>query len=393
MKSICLINVFFGDFPWYFNFFLKSCSTNSTIEFLIFTDQVKPKNSPENVKFIHFSLEEFNHLASKKLNLEINIQYAYKLCDFKPAYGIIFSDYLKNSEYWGITDIDIIFGRIREFITDEMLSNHEVISVRNDYPTGSFMIFENIEKVNNLFKKSKDYTKVFTSQKHYCFDECNFHHQYLENGGSIFDIETEIESIHHILVKEMQENNLQVHFDFLIIEGLPGKLYWDNGLLSFKNEFEVLHYHLILYKGNQFTQKKEWNDIPSQFYIDKYLIRKKGIFSMLDYLYNENIRIWFKKTAILIEYYLSVRLSKFRLKNIDNSVFVNGNYKRFIIKNESSDNFLSFQLDYPSYILYKSIFKNNNIFLKKNKNVHYKIINNTLIEITKDGSTFKLDKE
>jgi hypothetical protein len=33
---------------------------------------------------------------------------------------------------------------------------------------------------------------------------------------------------------EIQNNNLKVHFDFLIIEGLPGKLFWNNGLLSFK---------------------------------------------------------------------------------------------------------------------------------------------------------------
>lgn len=362
MKSIVLINVFFGNFPWYFNLFLKSCSTNPTVNFFVFTDQQKPKNSPINVRFIPFSLEKFNDLASEKLNLKIKIKYAYKLCDFKPAYGIILSDYLKDYEYWGITDIDIIFGRIREFITDEMLTDYEVISVRNDYPTGSFMIFKNNKKINWLFKKSKDYQKVFTSDRHFCFDECNFVHQYLEDGGDIFEIETEIESMHHILMREIQENDLKVHFDFLIIEGLPGKLFWDNGLLSFKNKFEVLYYHLILYKASQYTLKRNWKEIPNQFYIDKYLIRKKSILSRFDYLYNEKIRIWFKRTIILIEYYLSVKISRICLKNIDNSAFVNGNNKRFIIKNESDDNFLSFHPDYPNYILYKSIFKNNNFF-------------------------------
>lgn len=393
MKSIVLINVFFGRFPWYFNLFLKSCSTNSTIVFFIFTDQESPKNCPSNVRIVTFSLEKFNHLASEKLDLDIKIKYAYKLCDFKPVYGIIFSDYLKDYEYWGITDIDLIFGRIREFITDEMLTNHEVISVRNDYPTGSFMIFENSEKINWLFKKSKDYVKIFTSDEHYCFDECNFVHQYLEEGGDVFEIETEIESMHHILMREILENNLKVHFDFLIIEGLPGKLFWDNGLLSFKNEFEVLFYHLILYKANQYTLKRKWKEIPNQFYIDKYLIRTKSLLSVFDFLYNEYVRIWFKKTIILIEYYLSVEISKIRLNNINNSTFVNGNFKRFIMKNESNDNFISFRQDYPNYILYKSIFKNNNIFFKESKHLHYKIINNALFEITKDGSTFKLEKE
>lgn len=395
MKSIVLINIFFGKFPWYFSLFLKSCSTNPTINFLIFTDQEKSKDCPNNVKFIPFSLEKFNQLASEKLNLNISIKNAYKLCDFKPTYGIILSNYLKNYEYWGITDVDIIFGRIREFITDEMLNEYEVISVRNDYPTGSFMIFENKEKINNLFKKSKDYQNVFISQKHYCFDECNFVHQYLEEGGDIFKIETEIQSMHHILMREIQENGLRVHFDFLIIEGLPGKLFWDNGLLSFKNEFEVLYYHLILYKANQYTQKKEWNKIPSQFFIDKYLIRKKGIFSIIDYFYNENIRISLKKIAVVIEFYLSLKIFKLPIKNIETNIYVNGNNKRYIFKNGKKFNFISFYSDSPQYILYKSIFRNNIIFLKENKFSHYKISQDyqTLTEIKFDGTTFKLDRE
>ncbi|WP_366512041.1 DUF6625 family protein, partial [uncultured Chryseobacterium sp.] len=60
MKSICLINVFLGEFPWYFNFFLKSCSTNASVDFLIFTDQEAPENSPVNVSFVPLSLSDFN---------------------------------------------------------------------------------------------------------------------------------------------------------------------------------------------------------------------------------------------------------------------------------------------------------------------------------------------
>ena len=74
MKSMVLINVFFGKLPWYFNFFLKSCSTNPTVNFLIFTDQEKPKNCPNNIECIPFSLGKFNELASEKLNLKINIK-------------------------------------------------------------------------------------------------------------------------------------------------------------------------------------------------------------------------------------------------------------------------------------------------------------------------------
>ncbi|MFB0910347.1 MAG: hypothetical protein QMA99_05270, partial [Flavobacterium sp.] len=81
---------------------------------------------------------------------------------------------------------------------------YDVINTRHDYLTGSFMLFRNTGAINNLFTKSKDYIKVFTSDKHYCFDECNFKHAQIENEMNIFDIDCEIESMEHVIRKEME---------------------------------------------------------------------------------------------------------------------------------------------------------------------------------------------
>lgn len=392
MKKIILLTVFFGKLPWYLNFFLKSCIKNPTIKFLIFTDQKKPENTPENVEFIPFSIAEFNKLASAKIGLPIEIKYAYKLCDFKAAYGVIFSEYLLDFDYWGITDIDLIFGRIREFITEEMLDEFEVISVRNDYPTGSFMVFKNEKKINNLFRKSKDHQKVFLSQKHYCFDECNFMHEYLEIGGNIFEIETEIESMHHVLIREMQINNLKVHFDFLIIEGLPGQLFWDNGILSFKNQFEVLFYHLISYKDNLFSKKRYWKMIPNQFYIDKYTIRKKNFISKLEFIFHEKIRIWFLNIKLNIEFYISCEIYPIKAKNIFQSKFINGNQERIIHRDLNNFNLISYNSNQEVFNLYQSYFRKNLFFVKNFKNIYYQLSSDkkSLLEISIDGKVFKL---
>lgn len=141
-KSIVLITCYFGQFPWYFDFFLKSCQTNPTVNYLIFSDCKLPNLIPENVKFVNFTLQSCNNLFTEKLGFEVQFTNPYKLCDFKPAYGFLFSSYIKEYDFWGVTDIDVIFGRIREFITNEILHTNEFISVRNDYPTGSFMLFK-----------------------------------------------------------------------------------------------------------------------------------------------------------------------------------------------------------------------------------------------------------
>ena len=100
MKSICLISVFFGPFPWYLNYFLHTCKNNPSIQFLIFSD--KSKNDlefPENVTLINISPDQFNELASNKLDFLIKITNPYKICDLKPAFGLFFEDYLKEFDF------------------------------------------------------------------------------------------------------------------------------------------------------------------------------------------------------------------------------------------------------------------------------------------------------
>ncbi|MUP46517.1 hypothetical protein E0K83_12290 [Gramella sp. BOM4] len=340
MKNITLITCYFGEFPWYFNLFLKSCSTNPSVSFLIFSDCItKEFDLPGNVKILPFSLEEFNALAGKKLDFEINLKYAYKLCDLKPAYGVIFSDYLKNTDFWGITDIDIVFGRIRDFITLDLLETYDVISVRNDYPTGSFMLFKNNKICNELFMNSPDYQKVFQSEKHYCFDECNFKHNFLQEGGNINDVECEIDSMHHVIERESNKGNVAAYFDFLVIEGLPGQLKWDNGFLSFKNEFEVLLYHLILYKGNLYTTKKQWNEIPDIFFIDKYDIRKQNENSLQGffiYYFQNKIKPAFKRLLFKTDFFISkfLNFNFFVLK--ESSYELNGMFFHLLYRNKKN---------------------------------------------------------
>ena len=40
----------------------------------------------------------------------------YKLCDYKPVYGLIFDEDLQDYDFWGHCDVDLIFGDIRKFI-------------------------------------------------------------------------------------------------------------------------------------------------------------------------------------------------------------------------------------------------------------------------------------
>lgn len=326
MKRIILINVYFGKFPWYFDFFIKSCVTNPTIEFIIFSDCTYKKELPKNVRLIPFAMSDFNSLASRKLGITIAVKIPYKLCDFKPAYGVIFSDYLLDYDFWGMCDLDIVLGRIREFMTPELLHEHDVISTRHDYVTGWFMLFKNTPEINNLFRKSADHVKVFTSDTHYCFDECNFKQLQLgDQDINILDIPCEIESMEHVIQKELHAKRITVFYDLIMADGLCGKVKWDNGLLSYDNEFEILLYHLIRYKANQYSQKPVWKPIPSVFYIDKYCFRRQAITTVLgfcNYFYFNVLKLFTAKAIHLYKFYASsLFLGKIKIP------FQNGKFK------------------------------------------------------------------
>jgi len=109
-NSIAFLICWQGDYPWYFLYFIHSCKYNHDIDFLIFTDNQNILNhQPSNVKIIPYSIEQFKTDATKALGFEVAVESSYKLCDFKPAYGLIFSEWIKKYDFWGYCDVDVIF--------------------------------------------------------------------------------------------------------------------------------------------------------------------------------------------------------------------------------------------------------------------------------------------
>lgn len=152
--------------------FLLSCKYNAQFDWLIFSDFEIPKSYPSNVRFVRFSIEDFNALASSKLSLNINTKNNkpreslksnkhHKVGDFRPSFGIIFEDYLKGYNWWGHMDLDIILGSIDSFIKPTDFENFEIISSRKNKLTGHFTLYKNIKKINELFKLINRYEGPF----------------------------------------------------------------------------------------------------------------------------------------------------------------------------------------------------------------------------------------
>ena len=93
MNRAVIIIVYFGKLPKMFPLFLNSCRNNSNYNWLIFTDQ-ECSDIPENVRIIRSSLHEFEKRVKERISNNLNINRAYKLCDYKVAYGLLFEEYI-----------------------------------------------------------------------------------------------------------------------------------------------------------------------------------------------------------------------------------------------------------------------------------------------------------
>ena len=264
--NIVVIICYYGEFPWYFSYFLHSCRFNPSIDFMIISDTEYSFELSGNIIFKRKSFEEVKKMASKKMGFEVAIDTPYKLCEFKPAYGLIFSDLIEGYDFWGQSDLDNIFGNIRSFLNDGVLGSYDFISVRHDYTTGCFTVHRNNDFIKNIFKRSKDYRKVYSSAGYFGFDEFNFRHHLIHKAHSISEVETEIETFTHVIKLADSNNELKAYFDFILLEGVPGKIRFDKGRIIYNNKFEAILYHLYWLK-KVYDPLKAPSKIPDIYFI------------------------------------------------------------------------------------------------------------------------------
>lgn len=170
MKSkVAIINVYLGKLPEWFQLWLNSCGYNKDWNWIIITDDTREYNYPKNVKRVFMDLDEIKSRIDSKLGIKNSVNNPYKLCDFKVVYGKIFDDLLTSFSHWGYCDLDMIFGDLSKFISDEILESNDRILNK-----GHLTIYKNNEKVNNYYKlpySGVNYKKILESKYHYGFDE------------------------------------------------------------------------------------------------------------------------------------------------------------------------------------------------------------------------------
>lgn len=244
-KKTLLLMPYFGKWPEWFPLFLESCRWNSQFNWLFFTDCGIPDDVPSNVRFVQISFDSYLDYASKRLGIKLNYNDSYKLCDLRPALGFIHEEELHNYRNFGYGDIDVIYGRLCNFLTDEVL-DHQCISTHMDRVSGHFALFKVCKENIHSFKKIPKVRKLMSDPKHHSVCEIYFSHLFLGKPNCFF--------------KEQYStifSNVRLWIDGT--QEYPKNWYWKDGRLTNDKDRgrEFMYLHFMNWKSSR------WIDSPS----------------------------------------------------------------------------------------------------------------------------------
>lgn len=252
MKKICLIQVWFGELPFYFEDHLKTCNDQKNVDFLFFTDQIhdqRLKFASANIKIKYLTPEIYENLFYKKIGFQIKLQNFRKLCDHKVLYSHLFDSFLQQYDYVGAYDIDIFWGDIYNLLKNHL--NEELISIGDDkyYPgiRGPFFIWKNNGIYNKYYTQIENIRDLLQSFEYQSLDETFLIKIFENNNVKIFNLSS--------LINFNYENGTYLENGKIINK----KLFIDN------NEKLLSHF----YYKNDFKTKTIDNDI--YFYSKKQL--------------------------------------------------------------------------------------------------------------------------
>lgn len=288
-NKIALILPYFGKLPDWFYLWIESAGRNEEIDWLIYTDDKRKFDFPQNVHVQYITWNDMKEKVQKKFAFEVALDTPYKLCDFKPSYGEIFDEDLKNYDFWGYCDPDCIWGNIRRFITDDVLNKYDRILIR-----GHLSIYRNSEMVNSWYRtlSDKEYFKtVYQSNNTFAFDEgspirkrCSINGMLYEAGIEYYN-EVHFDDIFPNYSNLISDHMIKFatgdveHFDFNAVKA--GFHYSDGRLMLIMYycgklyETESMYIHLQKRKmTNLLTQSEDYWIIPNKF-VDKVEISER----------------------------------------------------------------------------------------------------------------------
>lgn len=176
---ILFIIPYFGRWPFWMPFFIESCRANRDVNWLLISDCEELQGLPSNVEVRHSSFADYCAWISGRLGFEFSPANAYKLCDLKPAYGYLHEKDVEGYDYWGFSDLDVIYGNLRAYFTEERLNRFKFFSTHERRVSGHLCLLRNEPALRELFWRIRDFKERAQDSRNYALDEGGFSRLFL----------------------------------------------------------------------------------------------------------------------------------------------------------------------------------------------------------------------
>lgn len=289
-NEIAIICPYFGTLPENFEATKYTMINNKKIDWIIITDN-KLNSSAENIQIVQMNFEAFKCIVQKKIGT--NIYNVYKLCDYKVLYGKIFEEYINKYAFWGFCDLDMVFGDIDSYLSDnKLLQNYDKI-----FDLGHFSIIRNKTEINNLYMKYSNYKELLNSEYIYVLDESYPGHmsfnEIMENEG--YKIYRKRLDFSDISFRYKNFYLLDEKYKKYMFFSIENKKLFKNYLNNSEKE-EKIYVHF---------QKRKMNIINKGNLKKNFYITPKGIYNEIDK------NSFFKRWNYNLITYIKVRIKRF----------------------------------------------------------------------------------
>jgi hypothetical protein len=259
--SLAIAIAFFGRAPMWLPAFLLSCRPNTDVQWFLYSDFEPPAPFPPNVTLRRMPLREFSERASEALATRIEVQpnFTKKIIDLKPAFGLIFADDLRPFDFWAHSDLDIVWGDVRHFVTDALLAQHDMVSSRPGRTSGHFNLFRNTPAMNRTFELIPDVRAAMANPEYLHLDERELTRHLKQHLHEAADRAPRVHWPENLTTDAKCQRALA--------DGQS--LWWRNGKTfgADGHEFMYLHFHKI--KNDAMTINFGFEDRPAAFSVDR----------------------------------------------------------------------------------------------------------------------------
>ncbi len=242
---VSMVVPYYGPLPKWLPLFLASAARNKSVHFFIVTNEKVSLALPPNVSHVPVEFAEIERRVRNAVSPDFRLSYAYKLCDVKPFYGIVFENLFRDSQFWGYCDLDLVFGDLSPILQKSgRLEEADFFCADSGPVVGTFCLYRNSVRMNTFALSLPEYIRRLNSAEYESLDE-----------KELTKALAHASDIRYIRAEKLAESQLSISPDGRMVGrtsgvvGDPNEFYWTDGRTFIRSPGgqpqEVMYLHFI----------------------------------------------------------------------------------------------------------------------------------------------------